>query len=110
MKTIKHLLILLSLMATSAFAQTEQQYAYDRNGNMTKDLSKGITKIEYNSLNLPRKVIWNDSRYSVYTYDARGNKLRARHVDGDSETTLDYCGNLVYENGELKRILLEDYG
>ena len=29
------------------------EYAYDKNGNMTKDLNKNITDIQYNCLNLP---------------------------------------------------------
>ena len=30
------------------------EYTYDANGNLTKDLNKGITQIRYNLLNLPK--------------------------------------------------------
>ena len=33
------------------------EYVYDANGNLTKDLNKGISNITYNVLNLPTGVI-----------------------------------------------------
>ena len=42
-----------------AVKQTNE-YAYDANGNLTKDLNKGISNIQYNSLNLPSKVTLTD--------------------------------------------------
>ena len=33
-------------------ADEDVEYEYDRNGNMVKDLNKGISLIEYNCLNL----------------------------------------------------------
>ncbi|MBS9461419.1 hypothetical protein KIM67_03285, partial [Flagellimonas sp. 389] len=35
---------------------TNNDFEYDANGNMTSDLNKGISSIEYNHLNLPTKV------------------------------------------------------
>ena len=35
-------------------ANTNNEYVYDANGNMTKDLNKGISNIQYNSLNLDK--------------------------------------------------------
>ena len=32
------------------------EYTYDKNGNLTKDLNKDISKIGYNLLNLPDEV------------------------------------------------------
>ena len=32
------------------------EYAYDANGNLTKDLNKNISNIQYNCLNLPAKI------------------------------------------------------
>ncbi|MGV0923426.1 hypothetical protein [Empedobacter tilapiae] len=37
--------------------KTGNDYAYDVNGNLTKDLNKGITGITYNFLNLPTEVL-----------------------------------------------------
>ncbi|MEM1408181.1 MAG: RHS repeat-associated core domain-containing protein [Bacteroidota bacterium] len=50
-------------------------YAYDDNGNLTKDLNKGIVGITYNHLNLPEIVEKDDGQRIQYTYDAAGLKL-----------------------------------
>ena len=36
------------------------EYAYDKNGNLTKDLNRNITSIQYNCLNLPSKVTFGN--------------------------------------------------
>ena len=36
------------------------EYTYDNNGNLTKDLNKGITNISYNSLSLPQVVTFRN--------------------------------------------------
>ena len=77
-------------------------YAYDKNGNMTKDLNKDITDIQYNCLNLPSKVTFKDGSTITYTYALNGTKLRTVHKIGNTTTTTDYCGNVVYENGVQK--------
>ena len=38
------------------------EYTYDKNGNLTKDLNKNVTSIQYNSLNLPSKVTFDSDR------------------------------------------------
>jgi RHS repeat-associated protein len=104
------------------------EYLYNRNGAMTKDLNKGITEIQYNSLNLPKLM---DIKSPVaearneYTYSAGGQKLKVvQKWNPDYSTTpvigsaintgtltmtktTDYVGNKVYENGTLKRILVD---
>ena len=35
------------------------EYTYDSNGNLTKDLNKGISTITYNVLNLPNMVTFS---------------------------------------------------
>ncbi len=35
-------------------ANTSNEYTYDQNGNLTKDLNKNISNIQYNSLNLDK--------------------------------------------------------
>ena len=77
-------------------------YAYDKNGNLTKDLNKKITAISYNSLYLP-ELLTIDGVTHKYTYAADGRKLKV--VQGS--TNRDYVGNIIYENGSLKRILVE---
>ena len=84
------------------------EYVYDANGNLTKDLNKGITGIQYNYLNLPSKVTFSDGSTIAYTYAADGMKLRTLHKVGSTTTTTDYCGNVIYENGVRKYLLTEE--
>ena len=85
------------------------EYNYDSNGNLTKDLNKGITNISYNCLNLPSVVTFSDGSTVTYTYAADGTKLKTVHKTGSTTTTTDYCGNVVYENG-VQKLLLTDEG
>ena len=89
-----------------AVKQTNE-YAYDANGNLTKDLNKNISNIQYNCLNLPSKVTFTDGSTIEYTYAADGTKLRTKHVINGTTTTTDYCGNVIYENGVQKLLLTE---
>lgn len=84
------------------------EYLYDANGNLTKDLNKGITDIQYNFLNLPSKVTFSDGSTISCTYAADGTKLRTLHKVGSTTTTTDYCGNVIYENGIRKYLLTEE--
>ena len=83
------------------------KYTYDHNGNLTKDLNKNISNIQYNSLNLPSVVTFTDGSTITYTYSADGKKLRTVHVINGTTTTTDYCGNVLYENGVAKTLLTE---
>lgn len=65
-------------------------YAYDDNGNLKADNSKGITNIDYNLLNLPQTVA---GKSTTYTYDAAGQKLR--RVIGSATT--DYIDGIQYD-------------
>ncbi len=94
-------------------------YAYDANGNLTRDHNKSIgttsaNGIVYNYLNLPQgitvRAAYNSATIKgtiTYTYDAAGNKLRkttlenAVTVNGVSTnitTTTTYIGGAVYES------------
>ena len=84
------------------------EYTYDSNGNLTKDLNKGISNISYNCLNLPSAVTFSDWSTIVYTYAGDGAKLKTVHKIGGTTTTTDYCGNVVYENGVQKLLLTEE--
>ncbi|WP_291529133.1 DUF6443 domain-containing protein [Bacteroides sp. UBA939] len=102
----------VSLSASMDFkngSSTAREYYYNRNGNLTKDANKGISSITYNILNLPGTIVMPTSPGStstssnLYTYAADGEKL-STSISGK---TTDYCGSLIYENGTLKRILIE---
>jgi len=82
--------------------KTGDDYAYDLNGNLTKDLNKEITDIKYNDLNLPIEVLWNASRKINYVYDASGVKLRKVVTDGTTVTTTDYASGFQYKNNSLQ--------
>ena len=89
-------------------ANAADEYSYDANGNLTKDLNKGISGITYNFLNLPNVVTFSDGSTITYTYGADGTKLRTVHKIGSTTTTTDYCGNVIYENGVQKLLLTEE--
>ncbi len=103
-------------------ADAETEYEYDENGNLTKDLNRGICCIGYNCLNLPSRVDFSDGSRITYTYDGGGRKLRTDHyinplsasvpqLAGGTgtagagslvHTRTDYCANKVYENDTLR--------
>ncbi|MDO4972232.1 MAG: hypothetical protein Q4E41_09085 [Bacteroidales bacterium] len=61
-------------------ADQSTEYAYDANGNMTRDRNKGIHSITYNMLNLPQIILFNDGHETRYTYAADGRKLRVQYL------------------------------
>lgn len=76
------------------------EFTYDTNGNMLKDLNKGMTSdISYNYLNLPTQVTFSTGNIQ-YIYDATGIKLKKIVSTG---ATTEYAGNYVYENDVLKQ-------
>ena len=89
-------------------ANQANEYTYDNNGNLTKDLNKGITNISYNVLSLPQVVTFSNGSTITYLYTADGRKLRTIHVISGTATTTDYCGNVIYENGTQKLLLTEE--
>jgi len=84
------------------FNDLHNDYAYDVNGNLKKDLNKKITNIEYNQLNLPKEIFWNASNKINYVYDASGIKLKKIVTDGSTVTTIDYVEGFQYKNNELQ--------
>ncbi len=79
----------------------DDDYIYDVNGNLIKDRNKRITDIQYNYLNLPTKVIFDEpNKFIEYIYDATGVKVRKR-ANGISTT---YDKGYVYK-GSLFQFL-----
>ncbi len=60
---------------------------YSHNGNMKRDLYKGCTMVN--------------------TYNAIGAKLCVRCVTAGSNVYEAYCGNFIYHNGGLNRVLVD---
>jgi RHS repeat-associated protein len=98
-------------------------YGYDVNGNLVTDLNKRLNgtpgldlvsggAITYNFLNLPSVITvknadGSDKGTITYIYDAVGNKLEKRVIEGSStqptkQTTTTYLGGFVYENNVLQ--------
>ena len=107
-------------------AHAETEYKYDANGNLTQDFNKKISKIEYNSLNLPSRLQFSYGHLAEYAYDAAGRKLSVTYHTSKTNLLvpmgsivppqstnvamtlkIDYCGNMIYENGHLSRILTD---
>ena len=83
------------------------EYYYDSNGNLIQDLNKKISEIQYNCLNLPSRIEFEDGGVISYLYDAKGTKLRTTHVIAGKITTTDYFDDAIYENGVLTTLLTE---
>jgi RHS repeat-associated protein len=87
---------------------TDNDYAYDVNGNMTIDKNKGITTaITYNMLNLPNTVTRGLNNVN-YIYDATGRKLAQATYFLNSTTQTDYAGEFQYVNDALQFIQHEE--
>ena len=107
------------------------EYEYDANGNMVRDLNKGIISISYDLNNQPRKIEYSDGRNASYVYDAEGNKLSVSYNltamssaqpqmpvmqssdvasanVSNGQKTIDYCGNIIYDGDET--MILNDVG
>lgn len=133
------ILLMSSLLASSAKevnsvsymdftdgANEVDEYAYDANGNMTKDLNRGIESITYDWNNMPREITFTSGAKTRYTYDAAGRKLRAEYITPLAASanyalgptppivppltlydlsTVDYHGDCVLRNDSLERVL-----
>lgn len=99
------------------------EYEYDANGNMVRDLNKGIISISYDLNNQPRKIEYNDGRNVSYLYDAEGSKLSVSYNltamssaqpqmpvmqssnvasanMSNGQKTIEYCGNIICDGDE----------
>jgi len=91
-------------------------FAYDANGNMTKDLDRGISNIRYNLLNLPVEISFDNGHWIRNLYAADGRKLRSSYSTALSllqpldntttgvpfssnsfDRTIQYAGNIEYK-------------
>ncbi len=90
------------LSSVSGYAN--RNYGYDPNGNATSD-GQGRS-LEYNLLNLPKRVTQANSNNTLatYQYDATGNKLHNQGSDG----SWDYILGVVYHNGVIDFVSTEE--
>ncbi|MFY0255834.1 RHS repeat-associated core domain-containing protein, partial [Chitinophaga sp. 30R24] len=91
---------------------SDDDYAYDINGNLIKDQNKQIAAIVYNHLNLPQSISIDGKGTIAYQYDAAGNKLSKTVTDITKSpaltTVTDYLGGLVYKNDTLQLLSHEE--
>ena len=66
-------------MTSKTVPTSRAEYLWDANGNMTKDLNKGISNITYNVLNLPERITHSDGHVTYITYAADGRKLNVTY-------------------------------
>lgn len=96
-----------------------EDYTYDVNGNLLKDLNKDIVAVSgdpgiaYNHLNLPSSVLVKKDGSSLkgrigYVYDASGNKLQKQVIENADTTTTLYSGGIVFENDSLQFLSHEE--
>ncbi|MCD7972579.1 MAG: DUF6443 domain-containing protein [Candidatus Azobacteroides sp.] len=101
----------------------ETQYRYDRKGRMVTDYNKYIHKIEYNLLDLPKKITTLHGHQVEYMYDAAGVKRQAKYTTNltapttpiitttpvtathTQVSTTDYYGNKIYREGNIAMVL-----
>ena len=84
-------------------------FGYDRNGNQTRDLSRGVADIAYNELNLPEHVEMDGGGSIEYLYTAAGTKLAEIVCDEDDRiiNRRDYVGAFEYEADSIVRFSLD---
>ncbi|WP_312793112.1 hypothetical protein [Sphingobacterium sp.] len=84
----------LNKVTDAGTAARTNNFTYDVNGNSVSNSRLGITKIDYNYLNLPVKLV-KGTENLLYSYDAVGNKLTK--TLGSAVTQ--YVDGIQYENG-----------
>ncbi|WP_323028415.1 polymorphic toxin type 23 domain-containing protein [Gelidibacter japonicus] len=77
-------------------------YVYDDNGNLTQDLNKTISLIEYNHLDLVTKVTFASGARIEFLYDASGAKLQMKYINGSNTATTDHIGGFQYVDDILQ--------
>ncbi len=77
-------------------------YTYDVNGRLTADKNKGVSNIEYNYLDLPKKITFTNGNHIEIIYDASGNKLEKLFVTSAGNTKTLYVDGFQYQNNQLQ--------
>ncbi|NQD69971.1 RHS repeat-associated core domain-containing protein, partial [Sphingobacterium shayense] len=93
----------LTKVTDSGTAARSNTFSYDANGNGRTDSRLGITEIQYNYLNLPKKFV-KGTQHLLYTYDALGNK-RTKTLGA---AVTEYVDGIQYKNGVIEFIQTEE--
>ena len=105
------------------------EIAYNGNGSLIMDGTRGITAIKYDRNNNPQRIQFNNGNVTAYIYTSTGQKLRTVHYSAAPDThvnmgehytdidknylsadSTDYLknGNLILENGKVDKMLFGD--
>lgn len=87
---------------SNGYNDTEDDYAYDPNGNLTKDQNKKVTEITYNHLNLPKKITFGTGNTIEYIYNAIGEKLEKNIIENKVVINTKYLSGFQYKNDVLQ--------
>ena len=99
--------------------KNEAHYKYNDSGSLIEDTGRGITNIEYDDWNNPKRIQFANGNVTKYVYSADGQKLRTVHYTAAPNITVaagqthelskdeilsidstDYIGRLVLKNGK----------
>ncbi|URC11675.1 DUF6443 domain-containing protein [Flavobacterium sp. B183] len=80
--------------------KTGDDFTYDLNGNMIADKNKNITTIQYNQLNLPKKIVFGTTGSIEYIYNATGQKVEKIVKETSGITHTDYLTGFQYKYSE----------
>jgi RHS repeat-associated protein len=84
------------------------EYGFDANGNISKDLNKGIITVTYNDFNLPATLSWSNGMSVSYDYDGLGNKLKKVFNNGTQTITTDYVSGAQYNQGLISFVFTNE--
>lgn len=76
-------------------------YTYWNNGALKSDNNKGVSQIQYNHLELTKRIEFSSGKWIDYHYDGAGSKLRKITSDG---VKTDYVGAVIYQNDTLYQV------
>jgi RHS repeat-associated protein len=101
--TLFTLIAISNLLCIKAYSQ---EYSYDVNGNLSKDVNKQIQSIHYNYLNLADTIVYSDGRKIIYMYTASGEKLQEKVIqpNGAIIKKADYINEFLYNRDTLRQI------
>ncbi|MEM7512354.1 MAG: RHS repeat-associated core domain-containing protein, partial [Bacteroidota bacterium] len=87
--------------------RTSEEYLYDENGNIIRDLNKKISYV-YNHLNKPTQASFDTGGAIQWVYTADGTKLRQRYIENGKITNYDYLNAFFYKDGQLQHLSHEE--
>ena len=90
------------------YADSDVEFGYDANGNMTYDLDRNICAIKYNLLNLPDTIQFSNGNLIVHQYDALGNKCFTTYYTRNTPIVVP-IGNIVEQLDSAYNVLTYSY-